>query len=64
MTNEDLLKIQDSPSEKYERVSYTYTADAHCNVPVEILDTEDEELIAEWIAKWVHDVPDIGCLSY
>lgn len=63
-TNEELLKMKDSPSEHYDDVCYSYTEDTVCKVPQEVIDSEDDDLIADWIAQWENDAMDIQVTSY
>jgi L-rhamnose isomerase len=47
-----------------EEVFYSYRTEEKTMVPSEVLDTEDDGVIAEWIAKWESDVVDIQIVSY
>ena len=47
-----------------EEVFYSYRTEEKTMVPSEVLDTEDDDVIAEWIAKWENDVDDIQIVSY
>lgn len=47
-----------------EEVFYSYRTEEKTMVPSEVLDTEDDGVIAEWIAKWENDVDDIQIVSY
>ena len=64
MDNAKLLNIKNSPSEEYREVDYSYRDRKTCRVPIEITDTEDEELIAEWIKKWIDDADDLEIVSF
>lgn len=45
-------------------VQYSFTAYERARLPIPIIETEDEELMAEYIAQWHDDVPDIQITSY
>lgn len=53
MAPEEMMKID--PSEYYgqqDRCSWLTLVDEHANLPLPILETEDDDFIREYIAQW------------
>lgn len=63
----DVDPLDIDPSE-YEgellEVCYSYRKTTRTFVPSEVIDTNDDSVIAEWIAKWEDDADDIEIRSY
>lgn len=56
MSHEEMLKVDPATYlGDCDRVDFTVTEEAHCNVPIPILETEDDELIREYIRNWEDD---------
>ena len=65
MTKEELLDINPREWDGEEvDVKYSYTADGKARLPAPIVDSDDEEVMADYIAKWFDDVPDISITEY
>lgn len=67
MTREEMMKVD--PNEYMgvnDRVDYMYKTEGHYNIPLPILETEDDEFIAEYITEWIDEVngEDVENISY
>lgn len=66
MTQEEMMKCD--PSEYYgeqDRCSWRTLVDEHANIPVPILETEDDDFIRDYIAQWYDmDIEENGTLVY
>ena len=60
LTNQELLDVD---PKKYDGdmidVDFVYEKDDKARLPDIVVDTEDEDLMAEYIAKWIDDLPEI-----
>ncbi len=65
MTHEEMLKVDPN---KYDGVTdmvyYTFKEEAKDHVPLAILETEDDDLIREYIAEWYNSEITDDSISY
>lgn len=66
LSQEEMMKVD--PAEYYgeqERCSWRTLVDEHANIPLPVLETEDDDFIREYIAYWFDmDIEPDGTLVY
>ena len=65
MTREEMLKVDPNKYDGVtENVYYTYSEDGKDHVPLAIIETEDEDLIRDYIAEWYNSEITEDGMSY
>ena len=65
MTREEMLKVDPNKYDGItEKVYYTFYEDGKDHVPLAIIETEDEDLIRDYIAEWYNSEITEDGMSY